>query len=99
MAFNPPPNWPPPPAGWSPPPGWRPDPAWGPPPDGWQLWTDDPPSETSVGAASDGSASDGSAQAEPAREPRDVRTFARNVAFAAVGLFLLIIVVFALIGD
>ena len=39
--YNPPPNWPPPPAGWSPPPGWQPDPSWGPPPDGWQLWIDD----------------------------------------------------------
>lgn len=37
--YNPPPNWPPPPAGWTPPPGWQPDPAWGPPPAGWQLWT------------------------------------------------------------
>jgi len=37
--FNPPPNWPPPPAGWTPPPGWQPDPAWGPAPEGWQLWT------------------------------------------------------------
>jgi hypothetical protein len=40
--YNPPPNWPPPPAGWTPPPGWQPDPAWGPPPEGWQLWTDAP---------------------------------------------------------
>ncbi len=38
--FNPPPNWPPAPAGWSPPPGWQPDPSWGPPPNGWALWTD-----------------------------------------------------------
>ncbi len=36
--FNPPPNWPAPPADWTPPPGWTPDPAWGPAPDGWQLW-------------------------------------------------------------
>jgi hypothetical protein len=40
--FNPPPNWPAPPAGWTPPPGWLPDPAWGPPPGGWQLWVDEP---------------------------------------------------------
>lgn len=39
--FNPPPNWPAPPAGWTPPTGWLPDPAWGPPPEGWQLWVDE----------------------------------------------------------
>lgn len=44
--FNPPPNWPKPPAGWVPPPGWLPDPAWGPPPEGWQLWVDEPAAET-----------------------------------------------------
>jgi hypothetical protein len=38
MRFNPPPNWPQPPAGWSPPPGWEPDPSWPQPPSGWQLW-------------------------------------------------------------
>ncbi|NPC97825.1 helix-hairpin-helix domain-containing protein [Nocardioides sp. zg-DK7169] len=38
MRYNPPPNWPQPPAGWTPPAGWRPDPAWGPAPPGWQLW-------------------------------------------------------------
>lgn len=36
--FNPPPNWPPTPAGWRPPEGWRADPAWGPPPADWQWW-------------------------------------------------------------
>ncbi len=41
MRFNPPPNWPQPPAGWTPPPGWEPDPAWGPVPPGWQLWVAD----------------------------------------------------------
>lgn len=40
QVFNPPPNWPKPPAGWSPPPEWRPDPAWGPPPAGWSFWVD-----------------------------------------------------------
>jgi hypothetical protein len=39
--YNPPPNWPAPPAGWTPPPDWQPDPAWGPPPPGWQVWVDD----------------------------------------------------------
>ena len=41
MRFNPPPDWPQPPAGWVPPPGWKPDPAWPDPPDGWQLWLRD----------------------------------------------------------
>lgn len=36
--FNPPPDWPVPPAGWMPPPDWRPDPTWPPMPAGWQLW-------------------------------------------------------------
>jgi len=40
QVFNPPPNWPKPPAGWSPPPEWRPDPAWGQPPAGWSFWVD-----------------------------------------------------------
>jgi HNH endonuclease len=38
MRFNPPPGWPPAPAGWAPPPGWQPDPSWPPVPAGWQLW-------------------------------------------------------------
>lgn len=43
MGFNPPPNWPRPPAGWTPEPGWTPDPSWPPPPPGWQLLTKEPP--------------------------------------------------------
>lgn len=42
MRFNPPPNWPRPPAGWTPPPGWAPDPAWGDAPPDWQYWLPDP---------------------------------------------------------
>ena len=38
MRFNPPPNWPQPPAGWSPPADWEPDPSWPQPPFGWPLW-------------------------------------------------------------
>ena len=45
LVFNPPPNWPAPPAGWTPTPTWRPDPAWGPVPDGWQLWVEEPDPE------------------------------------------------------
>ncbi len=41
MRFNPPPNWPQPPAGWTPPPDWEPDPTWGPAPEGWQFWLSD----------------------------------------------------------
>lgn len=41
MRFNPPPNWPQPPAGWTPPPGWEPDPSWPQPPPGWQVWLDE----------------------------------------------------------
>ncbi len=39
--FNPPPNWPAPPAGFRPLPGWQPDPSWPPPPPGWELWIED----------------------------------------------------------
>lgn len=41
--FNPPPGWPPAPAGWVAPPGWQPDPSWPEPPPGWQLWVADRP--------------------------------------------------------
>lgn len=44
-AFNPPPGWPKPPAGWIPPTGWTPDPTWPEPPAGWQLWLSDNPDE------------------------------------------------------
>jgi hypothetical protein len=51
MLFNPPPNWPPPPAGWTPPEGWQPDPTWGSPPAGWQLWVAEAAVETPLEAA------------------------------------------------
>jgi len=41
LRFNPPPNWPRPPAGWMPPAGWKPDPSWPSPPAGWHLWLPD----------------------------------------------------------
>ena len=41
--FNPPPGWPPAPAGWVAPPGWQPDPSWPEPPPGWQLWVEGHP--------------------------------------------------------
>lgn len=54
MRFNPPPNWPAPPAGWTPPPGWLPDPSWGPPPEGWLIWTNDDGSPIATGSPSPG---------------------------------------------
>jgi hypothetical protein len=41
LRYNPPANWPAPPAGWTPPAGWQPDPSWGPAPEGWSLWVED----------------------------------------------------------
>ena len=71
LVFNPPPNWPKPPAGWSPTPTWRPDPAWGPVPEGWQLWIEEPepeneqaPSTAESSSAASGS-SEGSSSAKP----------------------------------
>ena len=43
MRYNPPPNWPQPPAGWTPPEGLAARPAWGPAPPGHQLWVPDQP--------------------------------------------------------
>ena len=51
MRFNPPPNWPKPPAGWAPPHGWNPDPSWPAPPDRWQLWLPDDDANVSPVAA------------------------------------------------
>ena len=56
LRFNPPPDWPRPPAGWVPPAGWKPDPSWPSPPAGWRLWLPD-------------GNSDGPAQAAFARPP------------------------------
>lgn len=51
MRYDPPPNWPQPPAGWTPPPGWEPDPDWGPAPPGWQVWVPDEQDAPGAGAA------------------------------------------------
>lgn len=48
--FNPPPNWPSPPAGFVPEPGWEPDPSWPPAPPGWQVWVEDVPAGSHAGA-------------------------------------------------
>jgi hypothetical protein len=53
MRFNPPPNWPPAPAGWQPPPGWQPDPSWPAAPPGWQLWVEDTPAQAGYSSAAD----------------------------------------------
>lgn len=47
MRFNPPPGWPPAPAGWVPDPGWQPDPSWPEPPAGWPLWVANRPALSS----------------------------------------------------
>ena len=78
MKFNPPPNWPPPPAGWSPPPGWRPDPSWPRPPEGWPLWVDE--ERTFVLARPFGAAP------PPQRQPRD-RWYLRTTAVVVFLLF------------
>ena len=54
VRFNPPPNWPPPPAGWTPPANWQPDPGWPPAPAGWTLWVDDYPIAPVTPAATSG---------------------------------------------
>lgn len=51
MRFNPPPNWPKPPAGWAPPLEWKPDPSWPSPPNGWQLWLPDDGADAPIIAA------------------------------------------------
>ncbi|HEY6491901.1 MAG TPA: PrsW family glutamic-type intramembrane protease [Trebonia sp.] len=53
-AFNPPPGWPAPPAGWLPPQGWQPDPSWPPPPAGWNFWVPSaaPPAPAGTSGAS-----------------------------------------------
>lgn len=66
--FNPPPNWPEPPAGWTPPPGWQPDPSWGPVPEGHQLWIDDAHAGAGAQAASDAPTAPVPALAPPAPE-------------------------------
>ncbi len=83
--FNPPPNWPKPPANWTPPKGWTPDPSWPPPPDGWTLWlvpdviaapsnTGAPPSELSSATP-----------AAPTRKSNKAKTRKEDVAAQADG--------------
>jgi RsiW-degrading membrane proteinase PrsW (M82 family) len=62
-AFNPPPGWPSPPAGWVPPQGWQPDPSWPAAPAGWNFWVPSAGAADTPGGVADGSAgaADGSA--------------------------------------
>jgi len=82
LRYNPPPNWPPPPADWTPPPGWRPDPSWGPPPPGWRLWVPGPPAYTRPPAA----APSGPAGLSPGLAARNSGTTMVAVAAASCGL-------------
>lgn len=53
--FNPPPNWPKPPADWTPPADWKPDPSWPAPPPGWPLFvSDDQPADVQSNTGSIG---------------------------------------------
>jgi len=52
VRFNPPPGWPPAPAGFLPEPGWQPDPSWPSVPAGWPLWIEDGQPDTSRWAIS-----------------------------------------------
>ncbi|MBO0770486.1 MAG: DUF4190 domain-containing protein [Actinobacteria bacterium] len=62
LRFNPPPGWPPAPAGFVPPAGWRPDPAWPPAPADWPFWVED---DDPGGAGETGAAGTGWAEPEP----------------------------------
>jgi hypothetical protein len=84
MRFNPPPNWPEPPAGWSPPPDWEPDPAWPQLPYGWQLWIAD---DEFVITPSPAAAS--LAQSAQPWHRRTVSVVLLLIFFAPVGLVLL----------
>lgn len=78
MKYNPPPNWPKPPANWTPPPNWRPLPEWGPPPPGWQLWIEDSQTDATSGDVNVGSMSEQPASAGPQAGPSPFGGPARN---------------------
>ncbi len=95
--FNPPPNWPQPPAGWTPPPGWVPDPSWEPVPEGWQLWVEDIAVDSVTPADSDGSPSappPGSPPG-PAEAMKKKSWVARHKVLTSLGA---IVVLFVVIG-
>lgn len=97
--YNPPPNWPAPPAGWTPAPGWTPDPSWGPAPEGWQLWVDDAAAQPAhtVGPAFGPASALPPAPATaalPVRpgEERSPRPWFKKKRFVIPGAFLLLII-------
>lgn len=49
--FNPPPGWPPAPAGWAPPAGWQPDPSWPAAPKGHRFWINPETGKPALGPA------------------------------------------------
>lgn len=101
--FNPPPNWPAPPAGWTPPPGWTPDPAWGPAPAGWQLWVEGVESGPApmLPHASGPTASGASTTTVPVHlgEPRAPRPWYKKKRFVIPGACLLLIIFVGALGS
>jgi hypothetical protein len=96
MQLNPPPGWPPAPAGWTPPPGWQPDPSWPPPPPGWQLWVHAP---APAFAPADGNGGeDGEQASRKGRRPRPRRHPMRRIVIIIGGSVLAVIVLLVIIG-
>ena len=92
MQLNPPPGWPPAPAGWTPPPGWQPDPTWPPPPPGWQLWMD---THAPTGG-NDGE--DGEQASREEGHPRPPLHPRKRIVTVIAGSVLAVIAVLAIIG-
>lgn len=89
--YNPPPNWPAPPAqGWTPPRDWQPDPSWGPAPEGWEFWV------APDGGAPDGGAADG--PAAPVESGRPNRSAWGRTAIIAL-ISVAILAIFPIVGD
>jgi hypothetical protein len=101
--FNPPPGWPPMPAGWVPPPGWQADPSWPPPPDGWEFWVSDDPDEptTAAGPAAAKGGGDGGGGDHPAegRGRRESGSRAQTIAVIVAVIGMLGSTLSVLIGD
>jgi hypothetical protein len=98
IQFNPPPGWPPAPAGWTPPPGWQPDPSWPPPPPGWQLWVDAPAPAPAFAPAGGNDGEDGEQASRKGRRPRLRRHPMRRIVIIIGGSVLAVIVVLVIIG-
>jgi hypothetical protein len=96
MQLNPPPGWPPAPAGWTPPPGWQPDPSWPPPPPGWQLWVHAPAPAFAPAYGNGGE--DGEQASMKGRRPRPRRHPMRRIVIIIGGSVLAVIVLLVIIG-